>query len=239
VARGAPGDDGAFPLDRFGGPEALARRAVPVPRPGPREVLVRIDACGVCGRDVMRRRGAAGHVLGAVLGHETAGTVAAVGPAATRVAVGDRVAATQRRSCHACDACRAGREVLCEQGRLYGEDLDGGYAEYRVIDELSLAHVPPGVTSTAAAIAACAIGTGLHALRLAGVTAGQRVLVTGASGGVGIHALQLARGLGAETVAITSRPEKAKILGGFADSVVVLDNGHFDRQVRNAACSPT
>jgi len=213
-------------------------RTMPVPQPVAREVLVRVEACGVCGQDIMRRRGAVDHVLGAVLGHEIAGTVAAAGPESARFAVGDRVAATQRRACHACDACREGREVLCEHGRLYGEELDGGYAEYCVVDERSLAHIPSGVDTGAAAIAACAIGTGLHALRLAQVGPGQRVLVTGASGGVGIHALQLARAVGAETVAVTSSADKTERLGEFADSVVTLAEGRFDRQVRARCLQP-
>jgi acryloyl-coenzyme A reductase len=128
--------------------------------------------------------------------------------------------------------------VLCEHGRLYGEDLDGGYAEYAVVAESSLARVPDGVELPAAAIAACAIGTSLHALRLAGVQAGQRVLVTGAGGGVGVHALDLVRALGATSVAVTSTAAKVDALGELADEVVLIDEHGFDRQVRERGIRP-
>jgi D-arabinose 1-dehydrogenase-like Zn-dependent alcohol dehydrogenase len=228
----------AVALDGFGGTDCLGFREVPVPAPGRGEVLVAIAACGVCGRDVMGRQGKLERSLGVVMGHEMAGTVVALGPDVRDFAVGDRVASLQRASCHRCHACLQGRQVHCEQGRLYGEQLPGGYAEYCVVQELSLARIPEGVGFDAGAIAACAIGTGLHALRLAGVTAGQRVLVTGAGGGVGIHALQLARAMGAEVVAVTSTPAKVDELGQFADDVVVLDDGRFDRQVRDRGIRP-
>lgn len=131
-----------------------------------------------------------------------------------------------------------GNEVLCAEGKLLGEGLDGGYAQYAIIDELSLAKVPAGVDDYAAAIAACAIGTGYHALRLAGVTAGQRVLVTGASGGVGIHTLQLARSMGAEVIAVTSSARKFEGLAPYADHVVLASHGNFDDEVRARKIQP-
>jgi acryloyl-coenzyme A reductase len=228
----------AFPLKRFGGTDVLVMTTVELPTPGYGQVLVRVAACGVCGQDVMRRRGLVDQVLGAIMGHEIAGTVAAVGPGVSELSVGDRVASMQRHACHRCDACLRGEEVLCATGVLYGEELDGGYAEYFVADELSLAVIPEKVTFQEAAVAACGIGTGLHALRLADVRAGQRVLVTGAGGGVGIHALQLARGMGAEVVAVTSTPGKADKLSRYADDVIVLADGHFDRQIRQRRIQP-
>ncbi|TDD87071.1 hypothetical protein E1202_17305 [Saccharopolyspora karakumensis] len=228
----------AWPLEKFGAPDVLAERAVDVPAPDRHEVLVQVAACGVCGQDVMRRAGKVDRLLGAVMGHEIAGTVVRVGADVTRFAAGDRVACMQRRACRSCPACLRGEEVLCETGVLYGEALDGGYAEYCLIDELSLARIPDAVTFDAAAIAACAIGTGYHALRLANTQAGQRVLITGAGGGVGIHAAQLARGMGAEVVAVTSTPAKADLLTGYADEVLVLEEGRFAQQVRDQTIQP-
>jgi D-arabinose 1-dehydrogenase-like Zn-dependent alcohol dehydrogenase len=228
----------AFPLDRFGTPEVLVQRTVPVPTPGPRQVLVEVAACGVCGQDVMRRGGRLDPILGTILGHEVAGTIAATGADVHDFAPGDRVAATQRHACHRCQACLAGEEVLCDEGVMYGEGLDGGYAAYVVIDQAGLAAVPDSVDIAAAAIAACAIGTGLHALRLAGVKRGDRVLVTGATGGVGFHALQLARIEGAETVAVTTRAANRRRLDPVADEVVVLEDGRFDHQIRERDLAP-
>jgi D-arabinose 1-dehydrogenase-like Zn-dependent alcohol dehydrogenase len=228
----------AFTLEAFGGSDVLKPRRRDVPAPGPGKVLVNVAACGVCGQDIMRRSGKVDRLLGPVIGHEIAGTVAAVGAGVTRFHPGDRVASTQRQSCHRCRLCRSGREALCMTGKLYGEGLDGGYAEFCVIDELSLALVPDGVPNEAAAIAACAIGTGYHALRLAGVKSGQRVLITGASGGIGIHALQVARSVGAETIAVTSSPHKVKNLQAYATEVVVAQRGDFSTEVRDRHLQP-
>jgi acryloyl-coenzyme A reductase len=228
----------AFPLTRFGGTDSLVMSTVPVPRPGHGQVLVKVHACGVCGQDVMRRQGEVDRVLGTIMGHEIAGTVVDVGSGVAGLTVGDRVACMQRHACWRCSACLQGQEVLCPHGVLYGEQLDGGYAEYCVIDELSLARIPDSVTFEEAAVAACAVGTGYHALRLAGVTAGQRVLITGAGGGVGIHALQLARVMGAEVVAVTSSAGKAGRLARYADDVIVMVDGRFDRQVRDRGLQP-
>jgi acryloyl-coenzyme A reductase len=228
----------AVRLDEFGGPEALRTVEVAVPAPAAGEVLVEVAACGVCGLDAMRRAGQLDDRRGMVLGHEIAGTVVAVGEGVERLREGDRVAAVQRRSCGQCVHCRTGRSVLCLSGRLYGEDLDGGYAEYVVVAESSLALVPAEVSMRAAAVAACAIGTSLHALCLAGVCAGDRVLVTGASGGLGVHALELVRAMGAAAVAVTSRAENAEHLSARAEEVVVAQDGRFDAQVRERDLRP-
>lgn len=228
----------AVRLEAFGAPDVLTVASMPVPEPGPGEVLVAVSACGVCGQDVLRRQGQLDRTLGTVMGHEISGEVAAIGPAVSGLAIGDRVAGLQRRSCGRCAACARGRPVLCERGRLYGEDLDGGYADYAVIAASSLVQVPDGVSMEAAAIAACAIATSLHALRLAGVHAGQRVLVTGAGGGLGVHALDLIRALGARSVAVTSSADKVDSLGELADDVVLMDGEGFDRQVRERGIRP-
>lgn len=228
----------AYPLRAAGLSDVLNLERVATPSPGPGQVLVKVAATGVCGQDVMHRSGAVYRANGLILGHEIAGTVAATGLEVTTVSIGDRVASTQRQSCHHCRECMDGNEVLCAQGKLYGEGLDGGYAQYAVIDELSLAKVPDEVDDDTAAIAACAIGTGYHALKLARVSAGQRVLVTGASGGVGIHALQLARAMGAEVIAVTSSARKVERLERYADHVVLAVEGRFDDQLRNRKIQP-
>jgi D-arabinose 1-dehydrogenase-like Zn-dependent alcohol dehydrogenase len=228
----------AVRLDEFGGPEVLRTVEAAVPAPAIGEVLVEVAACGVCGLDAMRRAGQLDDRRGMVLGHEIAGTVVAVGEGVERLRAGDRVAAVQRRSCGRCEHCRAGRSVLCASGRLYGDDLDGGYAQYAAMAESSLALVPAGVELRTAAVAACAIGTSLHALRLADFRAGDRVLVTGAGGGLGVHALELVRALGGVAVAVTSSSDNVQHLSAITDDVVVAEERRFDEQIRERNLRP-
>jgi acryloyl-coenzyme A reductase len=228
----------AYRLRNSGSTDVLHSENIATPSPGPGQVLVQVTASGVCGQDVMHRSGVIYHASGLILGHEIAGRVVALGPGVSTLSLGDRVASTQRQSCHHCRECLNGNEVLCAEGKLYGEGLDGGYAQYAVIDQLSLAKVPEGVDDGSAAIAACAIGTGYHALKLAAVGAGQRVLITGATGGVGIHALQLARSMGAEVIAVTTSAQKVERLKRYADHVVLAIDGKFDDQIRARKLQP-
>jgi acryloyl-coenzyme A reductase len=231
----------AIMLDRFGGSDVLALAERPRPEPRHGEVIVEVAACGVCGHDILQRRGqvAPDASLGTIPGHEIAGTVVKLGPGVERVALGDRVASTiGARWCGACRYCRSGRDTLCTHRALYGEAIPGGYAQYVAIEAVGLARVPDDVGLEQAALAGCAIGTGLHALLLAGARVGDRVAVTGAGGGVGVHALQVARALGAEVLAVTSSPSKAGLLKSLADAVVVLDERGYDRQLRERGLRP-
>lgn len=231
----------AIVLEAFGGSGVLA--LADRPRPGPRhgEVVVRVAACGVCGHDILQRRGqvAPARSLGTIPGHEIAGTVVELGPGVDRFALGDRVASTiGARCCGICRYCRSGRDTLCTRRELYGEAVSGGYAQYVAIEATGLARVPDGVALEQAAVAGCAIGTGLHALLLAGTQVGDRVAVTGAGGGVGVHALQVARAIGADVIAVTSSPSKVGLLESLADAVVVLDDRGYDQQLRERGLRP-
>ena len=224
----------AVVLEGFGGPGVLTLAERPRPKARDGEVIVEVAACGVCGHDILQRRGkvAPDASLGTIPGHEIAGTVVELGPGVDRFTLGDRVASTiGARCCGVCRYCRSGRDTLCTQRALYGEAIPGGYAQYVAIEAAGLARVPDNVGLEHAALAGCAIGTGLHALLLAGTRVGDRVAVTGAGGGVGVHALQVARAIGAEVIAITSSPSKAGLLEPLADTVVVLD----ERRLRPAA----
>ena len=217
----------AVVLRETGGSEVLRIEELRQPRPNSREALIRIAACGICTLDVVTRQGTyrRGVELPAIPGHEISGTVVAVGAEVTRMRPGDRVASTQRfHVCGACRHCRGGHETQCEQRRFLGQQgLRGGYAEYVAVEEDNLALVPATVTDEQAAIAACAIGTSLNAVRDAGqVRLGERVLVTGAGGGLGVHALQLARAAGACVIAQTTSADKAGLLAELgADHVLV------------------
>lgn len=229
----------AMRFGRFGGPEVLEEWEVPDPVPGPGEIVVDVAACGVCYHDVLSRKGAmrGGMALPRIPGHEIAGVVAEVGPLVEGFSVGERVATTQRQYvCGICEFCRSGRETLCPRRRFLGHECDGGYAERALVSVGTCARVPDGVTDAEAAVAACAVGTGLNALRDTGkVQIGDTVLVTGAGGGLGVHVVQLASRTGARVIATSTSPDKAdriKQLG--ADAVIVDPNGMFAEGVLEA-----
>lgn len=214
----------AIRLHEFGPAENLRWEDVSEPRSGPREVLLRVGACGVCFHDVINRQGNLPRTkLPVILGHEAAGTVIEVGSEVTRFRVGDRVACLQRINCGRCHFCTDSRPMLCRNGAVFfGEEIPGGYAEYFVAAEHVLAKVPDSLSDAEAAVTACTLGTAVHALgRRARLQPGQTVLITGASGGVGVHAIQLARLLGAQVVAVTSSESKVDCLKQLGATVVI------------------
>jgi acryloyl-coenzyme A reductase len=214
---------------------------VPDPMPGPRTVIIKVAACGVCFHDVATRNGTlkAGISMPIIPGHEIAGTVVDVGPDVRGIKIGDRVATTQRRHvCGQCRYCRSGREPLCNEAEFIGDaGLNGGFAELVAVEHDNVALVPDGVALDAAAIACCAIGTMYHAIcEIGRVRQGESVLVTGAGGGLGMHGLQIARAAGACVIAHTTSREKAEaIRAAGADSVIVGERGgDFAQAVRES-----
>jgi acryloyl-coenzyme A reductase len=213
---------------------------VAVPALGPREVLVRNFASGVCYHDHLIRAGVMkrGITFPLILGHEGAGLVEAVGTSVRSLAPGDRVACTQwTENCGLCRYCRTNREPLCAERKLFGHDRHGTYAELFKIQEDSLLPLPTEIGFEEGAILSCAIGTVLAALRDVGRTqAGDYVLITGAGGGLGVHAVQMAKLCGATVIAQTTSPEKSKLIREMgADEVVVARNGKFADEVRRLA----
>jgi D-arabinose 1-dehydrogenase-like Zn-dependent alcohol dehydrogenase len=226
----------AVVLREFGPATNLRVEEIPIPEPRPNEVLIRVQACGVCYHDVINRRGQLPRTrLPGVLGHEICGEVAGIGTSVRRFSVGDRVASLQRVHCGTCHYCTDSRPMLCRSGAVFfGEEIPGGYAEYVSSAEHVLARVPANVRSSAAAVVACTLGTAVHVLcNRASVKPGQSVLITGASGGVGVHAIQLARLLGAQVLAVTSSPQKVEWLRACgAEKVICAPDLHFSREVK-------
>ncbi len=226
----------AVVLRAFGAPENLRPETVPDPEPGPGEVLMRVAACGVCFHDVINRRGNLPRTsVPAILGHEVAGEVVAVGAGVEGWVVGDRAATLQRLSCGACRRCDAGRYSLCKQdNRFFGEEIPGGYAEYVAAPVLGIGKVPAGISWPVAATTCCTTGTAVHTVRTRGrVAPGESVVVTGASGGVGLQVVQLASHEGARVIAVTSSAAKVDVLteAGAAE-VVVAPDLRYARAVR-------
>jgi L-iditol 2-dehydrogenase len=178
----------------------------PVPEPGPREVLVEVRSVGVCGSDVhYYEQGRIGHFVveaPLVLGHEASGVVVVVGSQVDQLSVGQRVAMEPGVPCLHCLQCRSGRYNLCPDVRFFATPpIDGAFASYVTIHADFAFPVPDTLSDDAAALIE-PLSVGVWACRKAGVTPGDRVLVTGA-GPIGLLAMQVARAFGAEDVTIT------------------------------------
>ena len=187
-------------------PGSIVLEERPVPAPGPREVLVEVSAVGVCGSDVhYYQHGRIGrYVVSAplILGHESAGRVAAVGSEVTRHAVGDRVTVEPGVPCGRCRDCRAGRYNLCADVVFLGTPpVDGAFTDFFAIHEDFAFTLPDELSDDAGALME-PLSVGIWACRKADVRGGDRVLITGA-GPIGLLAMQVARAVGATHVEIS------------------------------------
>ncbi|HLH64423.1 MAG TPA: alcohol dehydrogenase catalytic domain-containing protein [Solirubrobacteraceae bacterium] len=189
--------------------EPLAIEELPIPEPGPGEVVVRVAFEGICRTDWHTWVGDWSWVglappLPITMGHEFAGEVSAVGEGVRLVRVGDRVAVPFHEACGNCPYCRSGRTNLCDALEFLGMTHDGGYAEYvRVLRaDLNCVPLPDGVGLDEAAALGCRFMTAWHALaHQAGLRAGEWLAVHGV-GGVGLSAVQIGAALGARVVAV-------------------------------------
>lgn len=158
----------AMVLDAPG--EALQARDVPVPKPGPDQVLLRVRACGVCRTDLHIVDGELpAHRQPLIPGHQIAGVVEETGGLVDRFAAGDRVGVPWLgRTDGTCRYCESGRENLCDNAEFTGYDLDGGYAEYTVADHRFCFPIPGGYPDLQAAPLLCAGLIGYRSLRMTG-----------------------------------------------------------------------
>ena len=212
-----------------GTPPEFEIRDVPEPSARAGQVVVRVEAAGLCGHDIaimsgLLRRGVD---LDVVLGHEIAGRIAEVGEGVDGLSVSDPVVASLTAFCGECDRCRAGLDYRCRFGRGIGHGVNGGFAEYVRLPARSVTWIPHGMDMTGAALLACPIGVCVRAASIAKVQTGEVALVTGAGGGLGIHALQVVSAMGSQVFAATSSPEKLDVLERFAPGSVIL-GGELD-----------
>lgn len=213
----------AMLLNAYG--ERLVMCELPVPVPGPSELLVQVRASGLCGTDLKVIQGKLNiGPLPHILGHEISGVVAGCGSDGDREWVGKRVALHLYCACGKCKACRAGEYNMCEdlQGRM-GFELPGGLAEYVVCPVRCAVEIPDQVSFEDACVAPCAMLTIHHALNRAKVTSEDKVALLGV-GGLGIHGVQLLSSMGAEVTAVdvvNKKLEYAKKLG--ATFVITYD----------------
>jgi propanol-preferring alcohol dehydrogenase len=207
----------------------LEIRDLPVPEPGPGQVVVRVEASGLCHTDIHAARGdwPVKPKLPLVPGHEGVGTVVSVGDEAGPVAVGDRVALPWLgHACGHCRYCVAGWETYCTSPEYMGYTMDGGYAEYTLAYASHVVKVPDSVTSFDAAPLTCAGVTTYKALKVAHPQPNETAMVVGI-GGLGHLGLQYAKVFGTTTIAVDVEDEKlqlAKELG--ADHVL---DARFDQ----------
>ncbi len=206
----------------FHGPNRpLAIEEVPRPVPGPGEVLVRVAACGVCHTDL--------HYLDhgvktftpppLILGHEAAGWVASLGPGVRGRSEGERVLLPAVVACGQCEACRRGRENICDAVRMFGNNMPGAYAEYVVAPARDCIPMPDDVPLEEGSIIADAVSTPWHAVKNRGRIQGGEVVAVFGCGGLGMNLVQCATALGARVIAVDLNEAKlatAKRFGAIA-----------------------
>jgi NADPH2:quinone reductase len=180
-----------------------------VPEPGPGEVRIAVEACGICHSDVFVKEGQfPGIDYPRVPGHEVVGRVDAIGEGVNAWDDGQRVGVGWHGGhCFSCEPCRRGDFISCENGQVTGIASDGGYAEYMTAPAEAVAAVPDDLESAAAAPLMCAGITTYNALRNAGAKPGDLVAVQGV-GGLGHLGIQYAHAAGFETVAVSRGTDK-------------------------------
>ncbi len=205
----------------------LELQEIPLPDINGRNLLVRIEAAGICHSDLHYRAGnlPAGP-LPVTLGHEIAGTIEEVGDEVTTFTSGDRVCLHYLITCGTCEFCKRGIEQFCTTGQMLGKDRDGGYAEYIRVPERSVFPLPPEIPFDQGAVLMCSSATSLHALGKARFKPGETAAIWGV-GGLGMSAIQLARFLGARQVfAVDINPLKLEVAVRFGS--VPIDAGRID-----------
>jgi len=194
---------------------------LPVPSAGPGDVLLRVEACGICGSDVHGYDGSSGRrIPPIVMGHEAAGTVAAMGDGVRGYAVGDRVTFDSTVYCGECAYCRRGEINLCDNRQVIGVSCGdyrrhGAFAEFVAVPQRILYPLPETISFAEAAMLE-AVSVALHAVRVSGAKGGETALVIGA-GMIGLLTLQAARAAGCARVFIAdvdaTRLELARQVG--------------------------
>jgi len=209
------------------------------PTPGPGEVLIEVEACGVCHSDLHVADGDWGQFASIVkkpliLGHEIAGRVIEKGPQVRELQIGDRVGVPWIHwTCGECEYCLGGNENLCPRQKITGVTVDGGYAEFVTAPASHAVKIPDGLSAREAAPLFCAGVTVYRALKRANIVRGQTLAVVGV-GGLGHLAVQIGREMGAEVTAIDISEEKLALAKSFG-AAATLNAGSADigKQLRS------
>lgn len=201
-------------------PGELSLEQREVPDLGPKDVLLEVSHCGICGSDVHFVLEGWGRP-GSIEGHEYSGHVVAIGPDVTRWKVGDTVVGGPSPRCGTCEYCRAARPSLCTGRNTPGMQThtDGAFAEFVRTHEDAILRIPDGVSLREAALAE-PLAVALHGLTRGGVTAGQRVLITGA-GPIGTLSIAAARARGVDDIVVSEPHPKRRALAERLGAVAV------------------
>lgn len=208
-------------VEQFG--QGLVLKEMDIPTPGPGQILVKTEACGVCHTDLHAERGdwPVKPSLPFIPGHEGIGIVVALGEGVTAVKEGERVGVPWLYSaCGHCEHCLAAWETVCGEAEFGGYTKNGGFAEYILADPNYVAHIPAGLSATEAAPLICAGITTYKGIKETGAKPGQWVVISGI-GGLGHLGVQYAKALGLHVCAVDiddKKLEHATELG--ADAVV-------------------
>jgi alcohol dehydrogenase, propanol-preferring len=201
-------------LHQFKNP--LVIEDVPRPSVGANDLLIRVEACGVCHSDLHVADGdwpqfTSITKMPLILGHEIAGRVVEKGGAVREFQIGDRVGMPWIYwTCGECEFCREGNENLCAKQKITGVTVDGGFGEYVKAPASHATKIPDGLSAAEAAPLFCAGVTVYRALKQAQISQGQRLAIFGI-GGLGHLAVQMGRELGAEIIAIDTADEKLRL----------------------------
>ena len=208
----------------------------PTPEPGAGEIVVKVAACGVCHTDL--------HYIDhgvptfkkppLILGHEAAGLVAKVGAGVTDRKEGDRILLPAVLTCGHCDNCRTGRENICLNMRMFGNDIDGSYAEYVLAPAKDSFILPEAIPLIEGSIIADAISTPFHAVKNRGAIRGGDNVVVFGCGGIGLNIVQVATAFGAHVIAVDVKDAKLEVARslGAMETINPEQVERVDKQVR-------
>ena len=214
----------------------LEIREVPIPEPGPGELLIKLETCGVCHSDLDVRKGSTAPPESAfplILGHEGVGVVVKRGPGCGQVEEGARVGLPwMHDTCGHCRECLTGHESFCGEHRGHGFSVNGGFAEYAVVKEAYTAIIPAAISSAAAAPLLCAGVTAYGGLKKAHLAPGKTCAIFGI-GGLGQYGIQIARAMGARVVAVDANPAKLEIARRLGADHVFLAGEDAGGQIRD------
>ncbi|HYA64660.1 MAG TPA: alcohol dehydrogenase [Candidatus Sulfotelmatobacter sp.] len=218
----------AAQISRAGGDFEIVEREIP--KPGPGEVRIKVQACGICHSDALTKEGAwPGIQYPRVPGHEVAGIIDEVGPGVTAWKKGQRVGVGWHGGQdNTCIECRRGRFLYCRNSKVAGISYDGGYQQYMIAPVEALAAIPDTLSGAEAAPLLCAGVTTFNALRHSGAMPGDLVAVQGV-GGLGHLGIQFASKFGYKVAAIGRGPENASLAKKLGAAV------YIDSKLSNAA----
>ena len=187
---------------------------LPIPRPGPGQVLLKMGAAAICGSDLhgyRRQLDPDSSIVRFVPGHEPCGQIVELGPNVAGWTTGDRVVVYHRVTCMECHYCRKGARNLCLDRRgAYGFNPHGADEEYMVANAHDCLRLPDDFSYVDGALFACQVGTAYDPLKVLGVSGRDQVVVSGL-GPVGLFAVQLARAMGARVAGVDPSPERRRL----------------------------